>query len=347
MLSKEDYISQVVSGKLPYVPRMKAKDLKTITEADILKQKLVPVSKGVTYKYDTHINNEKVIVYHNSGITSKANTIVNNYDNFIEIVHYKDDFNYVRGRHEEIYNTQGEKLLKENMRLFAVQDGVLIPRRSINWDKVGISNMKSLHRAKDNFYGYALCRSNNWKYFVTFTFSPKRVNRYDDDAVKKVWGIFSKALKRISKDVTILVTPERHEKSPAIHFHGFIGNINLSRYLSLARGNKNQPLRSKCGELLYNLSLFKYGYSTVAILPDEYDEKKIANYCINYVTKSNRIGYNKKAYFRTRNLYFKDKVVTHYTDGEFTRLINDMGLQCVFVKQTDKIQVYHIQKAPQ
>lgn len=343
MLSKEEYISQVASGNLQYIPRLKSSELGDL-ENKLLTQKLLTVGKSQKYSYKTKINDEIVRVEHHSGVKSKANVIVNNFDNFIEVVRYKNDFDYRRGRREEMYNAQGEKILKENPRLFMVQDGNLLPRRMINWDKVGISNMKSLHRSKDNFYGYAMQRRNNWRYFVTFTFSPKRVDRENDEVVKNAWSIFAKALKRKSKDVTILVALERHEKSPTIHFHGFIGNIDLTRWLSLARGNNNQPLRSKCGALLYNLSLFKYGFSTVAILPEDYNEQIIANYCIEYVTKSERIGYNKKAYFNTRNLYFKDKVTTYYTDGQFNDLINSIGLGCEFKKQTDKVEVYRIYK---
>lgn len=343
MLSKEEYISLVASGNMQYIPRLKNKDLLSI-EDKFLTQRLKPVSQGKVREYYKIVNDEKVRVHHFSGIKSMANTIVNSYENYIEVVRYKNDFEYIRGRHEDMYNAQGEKVLRENPRLFMMQDGDLIPRRSINWDKVGHSNMKSLQRSKDNFFGYVQSRRNNWRYFVTFTFSPKRVDRMDDEAVKNAYGIFSKALKRIDKNVTIIVVPERHPNSGAIHFHGFIGNIDLTRYLSLARGNNNQPLRSKCGQLLYNLSLFKYGYSTVAILDKDYNEQQIANYCAKYLTKSDRIGYNKKAYYRTTNLYFKDKVTTYFTDGAFNDLINSIGFDCEFKKVTDKVTVYRIKK---
>lgn len=63
-----------------------------------------------------------------------------------------------------------------------------------------------------------------------------------------------------------------------------------------------------------------------------------------YLTKSDRIGYNKKAYYRTTNLYFKDKVTTYFTDGAFNDLISSIGFDCEFKKVTDKVIVYRIKK---
>jgi hypothetical protein len=279
--------------------------------------------------------NEQIIVEKHSGNKFLANIIVNNFNDFIEIVHYKLPFDYVIDRKEIAYNELGEKLLKENSRRFMYDNGEIIPRRSIDWDKIYDSNIKSLHRSKDNFYAYVLC--NKWKYFVTLTFDPKKLDRHNKDKVKKAYKIFRQQLQRINENVKIIVVPEGH-KDGAIHFHGFIGDIDLSPYLGILYGKNCIPKKSKCGEQLYNLSLFKYGFNTVAILPDDYDELRIANYCISYVTKSERIGYNNKAYFRTTNLNFKAKVVSYFTQTDIDKLRYD--LEVIKYKENDKMTVY-------
>ena len=101
---------------------------------------------------------------------------------------------------------------------------------------------------------------------------------------------------------------------------------------------RNKPCKSKCGELLYDLSLFNFGFNSVAILPDDYNEQRIANYCIRYITRDERIGYGQKAYYRTMNLKFKDKVVTYYNQSGLFNLVND--LQVKVCKENDNMVVY-------
>jgi hypothetical protein len=316
-----------------------------LSKEEIIKQRLEHISSNKVNIYRTTVLNKKtgkleeIEVEKHTGNIFRANTIVNNFTDFIEVIYYKEPFDYVTDRKELLYNELGEKLLKENPRRFMYDNGDLIPRMSIDWDKVEDSNMKSLHRSKDNFYAYVLC--NRWKYFVTFTFDPKKIDRYNKDKVKQAYKIFRQQLQRIDKNVTMIVVPEGH-KDVAIHFHGFIGNIDLSPYLGILYDKNCKPKKSKCGEQLYNISLFKYGFNTLAILPDDYNVQRVANYCIAYVTKSERIGYNKKAYFRTTNLNYKGKVVSYFTDAYLDKLRYD--LEVTKYKENDKMIVYRKMK---
>ena len=183
MISKEEYIANVASGNFTMLAPRK----RTQAEIDSFKNgvavgKLKKISDGSFYKYNVfdHQTGQVVKVEKFTGDKFKANTIVNKFKNFVEIVYYKEDFDCTMGRKELMYNQQGEQILRQRPRAFIMQDGNLLPRGIVDWDKVAKSNTKSFHRSLDNFYGYIL--SNVWKYFVTFTFSPKKVkDRLDDD----------------------------------------------------------------------------------------------------------------------------------------------------------------------
>lgn len=341
-MNKEEYVAAVASGNLRRIPpRGLMPDEQKLSNEEVIVSRLKKIKTGYASRYTArnHKTGEKVTVEKFSGDTFQANTIVNRYKNFVEIVHYKKDFDCVMGRKEFIYNEAGEKILHERPRKFIKQGNDLIQNGVVDWDDVSHTNMKSAHRSLDNFYGYV--QSNVWKYFVTFTFSPKKVkDRLDDNQIKYAFKKFRQKLQYLNPDVKMIVVPQRHKKNgiPAIHFHGFIGNVDLTKYLSLQRNKNNKPVKSKCGEQLYDLSLFGFGYNSVAILPDDYNEQRIANYCIRYITRDERIGYAQKAYYRTTNLEFKDKVVTYYSKSGFADLVNDIRVRVV--KQTDKMVVY-------
>ena len=275
-----------------------------------------------------------------------ANVIINKFRTYTEIVYYKEPFQYTIGKETKQYNEDGERVLKENPRFFIEEGGLLIPQRHFLIKDLQRSIQNSKNRALDNFHGYA--QSNKWRYFITLSFSPEYVDRNDDEAIKALWKVFRQQLQRINKKVKCLVAPERHEPNEgypkgALHFHGFLGDIDISKHLSVAIDPKTfKPLYSKCGERLYNMSCFKYGWNTCAVLPEEYNEEKVANYVANYITKQGGIGRFKKIYYRTGNLDFKNKIISSFSEEEFNSFTDTLG--GVIKKVNDKMIVlrkYH------
>jgi hypothetical protein len=201
----------------------------------------------------------------------------------------------------------------------------------------------SSFRARDNFYGYAL--SNCWKYFYTFTFDPKKVDRYDDSQIMWLWQMFRQKLQRWDRDVKILCVRERHEDG-ALHFHGLIDtqkDFLLKPYYddraaNFTVSNGKKWALSKFGDPLFTFDLWDYGINTLVVLPKDAEENqtRVANYMIGYVTKQGGTGYGKKRFFRTQNLNFKEQHVTNRADAE--SLIVEAGLK--LYKTTDKLTVY-------
>ena len=221
---------------------------------------------------------------------------------------------------------------------------------------------QSSKRACDNFYGYAL--ANNWDYFATLTFSCEMVDRYDDDAVKYVWVAFRRALQSFDPKIRILAVPERH-KDNALHFHALLGASQVfpivyydraitdtfddkGRYTYLPRSkarhffvpyiNKGRQSFSKSGAPLFCMSSYVWGRNSWAILDPNLPDYIVANYLAKYLTKQSGIGYNKKRYYRTNNLKFKNKGVFLYDPEELERDMFFFGLKPY--KATDKFVIF-------
>lgn len=77
---------------------------------------------------------------------------------------------------------------------------------------------ESLSRTKRTVTDLILC--NQFEYFCTFTFDPKKVDRYDySSCQKKLRKFFNHFKERYAPDFKYLIIPEFH-KDGAIHFHG-------------------------------------------------------------------------------------------------------------------------------
>ncbi|WP_411338353.1 hypothetical protein [Ruminococcus gauvreauii] len=149
---------------------------------------------------------------------------------------------------------------------------------------------KSMKRAKQKIYDVA--RANIWEYFVTLTFNPDRVDRYDYSAcTKKLAKWLDNTKQRVNHDFKYLVVPELH-KDGAYHFHGLIANceglqIVPSGHLD-ARGN-----------VIYNINSYDLGFTTATKVQEN---AAVTKYITKYTTKElcqNSKG--KKKYWASRN----------------------------------------------
>lgn len=280
------------------------------------------------------------------------NIVVNEFDGFTELVYYKKPFFAETGNFKGIDEVTGELILKnqniDRSRKFEkTEEGFLKLKEG---KKTSMSNIahtikESRKRALDNIFAYALC--NEWKYFLTLTFSPEFVNREIDQEVINTWKKFKRQLQNKFKDVTILAIPERHPTSNALHLHCLIGNCDLKPYCTKAINKKtNKPIVSN-GRQVYNLNLFTFGFSTLVNIDS--NPLKVANYLTKYVIKDfGNIGYNKKSHFRTRNLKYKNKKFYFCNETDFmqtnliTKIINNP--LTIKYKETDKLTVYRFEK---
>ena len=160
----------------------------------------------------------------------------------------------------------------------------------------------SLKRTKKKVYDYA--KSNEWEWFVTFTFSPDKVNRYNYDECTKYLSKWFNNLKRSSPALSYLVVPEQH-KDGAYHFHGLFSGMNehqivwTGKYvIKRVRGLRSKFVRTK--EKIYKIGSYKLGWMTATRVREM---EKVTSYITKYITKDMLNGlHGRKRYWCSRNL---------------------------------------------
>lgn len=137
---------------------------------------------------------------------------------------------------------------------------------------------RAMRRARAKVRRLAL--ANDFKWFVTLTFDPSKVEAKDGAAVvKKLNAWCSNAVQR--HGLRYILVPERHKKG-GIHFHGFFSDaveVVDSGTIRLAEGKKPRRPRSAAqraewlaqgGRIVYNLPGWTLGFSTAMELTGEY-----------------------------------------------------------------------------
>lgn len=151
---------------------------------------------------------------------------------------------------------------------------------------------RSRRRAAARLKDYALCTP--FRYFVTLTFSPEKVNRYDLKGIlTKIRSWLDNRVRR--NGLAYILVPELH-KDGAVHFHGFFtdadigivdsGTVDMDGWKHPKRPrSKHERERwlSEGGRVVYNISDWSYGFTTAIEL---YGERAAAvGYCVKYVGK--------------------------------------------------------------
>ncbi len=257
----------------------------------------------------------------------EVNTKINDYGDSREIIAYKN----ARKILEKCYNLpKYDRTPKMD-----ISNGICTPKT----EEYTVSDFhrclkNSSNRAYDNFFGYAL--SNDWEWFVTLTFDPKKTDRYSEKDTSKRITKFMNKTKENCPNLKYLLIPEPHENG-AIHYHGFISNCTHT--LTIAQNAKTgEPLQTKLGDPIFNLPSWKWGYSTIAVLPTDTNRRKVVNYCSKYMNKQCNTKYRQKKFRRSLNLAFKTKESILITEEEREVLKKDFGVE--LHKENEKYEVY-------
>lgn len=146
---------------------------------------------------------------------------------------------------------------------------------------------RSVRRSQKQLADIIECNDFDW--FGTFTFDPKKIDRHDQNAVKAAMTQWLNIQRRKSPDMLYILVPERH-KDGAIHFHALMGNYNGKMAQSGSKW-QNQPI--------YNVIDYKLGFTNFTKIRNK---AKAANYCRKYITKDMAKITNNKRYWASLNL---------------------------------------------
>lgn len=153
---------------------------------------------------------------------------------------------------------------------------------------------RSIRKTKTTITDYVL--ANNFQIFATFTFSPKKVDRFDIDACKRKLKRWLDRQREKDSNLKYVVVPERH-KNGAIHFHGLFENIDS---FTLKKTKIRQENRD-----VFTMRDWRFGYSNVKLIDS--NRLKVAAYITKYITKDMIIIENKRRYWSSHNLALPEK----------------------------------------
>ena len=235
-------------------------------------------------------------IYGTKSVYEPYNVIIRRYPDHNEIM-CRDDVSYKRRRG---FEDPQQNLQDRRPRFEFDQDHRLVPKKfNVSLSDLLSTLRRSRSRSLDSIYDFAL--SNNWDYFMTFTFSPEKVSdRFDRSSIVRSWSCFRSKVYFYDPRAKFLCIPELHPSSGAIHLHCLCSG-NLDRFLVPAEHN-GKPILSKFGDQIFNLSLFSYGFSTVAKL--DRNNLRVANYLTKYISKDclSVASYKQRTYFSSHGL---------------------------------------------
>jgi len=166
-----------------------------------------------------------------------------------------------------------------------------LKRNKVNKPKLKLSEdslQRSVRRSRTMISDYVRC--NDFELFVTFTFDPKKVDRYDLlSTYLKMQGWLHRQSRKYY-DFKYIIVPERH-KDGAIHFHALIaGYGGFLKKTNVLQNNKR----------VYNVTGFKFGFTNAQYLDN--DIAKTTAYLCKYITKDMVLISNRRRYWCSKNL---------------------------------------------
>ncbi len=182
---------------------------------------------------------------------------------------------------------------------------------------------RSAYRSRQALYD--ICRCNDFLYFVTWTFNKVKVDRLNDEKVKRKFTQFQNYLRKKFPHMYYVAVPEYH-KDGGLHFHLLIGGITMdelkaipARYEKRKGRHKKGDLIFKNGKQIFNVERWKLGYSTLSIIENAEASK---HYICKYISKQHydERFFGKRRYYVSMNIkrpeIIKDvKRIEHCLDG--------------------------------
>lgn len=274
------------------------------------------------------------------------------------------------------------KIKKPDQKIILNQQDKPKENKERSIEQVNHSMKASVNRTVNQIY--TIARSNKWEYFVTLTINPEKLDNTDFNLISEKLNIWTNNLKkRYAPDLKYIIVPELHKDKTKWHFHGLFANIGK---MPLTFSGKvcvgkfiYDYVRKPYATKIYNIPLWKYGFSTVTIIRDS---GKASSYITKYITKDlSHILQNQHRYVASQNIkkpieqvynidfpelervysryleqinYISDvkvpKAGQEITYMEFNRKLPDMPLQDVvfkiFEQSTEQAKVKNISDRP-
>lgn len=156
---------------------------------------------------------------------------------------------------------------------------------------------RQIYAIRRRIKGYAF--SNSFRWFVTLTFNPEKVDSSDYETAKTTLLKWCRRMRDKYRQFDYLIIPELHQ-SGAVHFHGLLGDIP-AHFVEAANPKTGKPI-IRHNRQVYNLTEWEYGFSDCEEIESP---ERAASYITKYVTAdllTDKKMYNKKRYFNSQGL---------------------------------------------
>lgn len=186
------------------------------------------------------------------------------------------------------------------------EKGYKVEEREKTGQEVERGERQNMTRAVQKVYD--LARSNVFDWFITMTFDPAKVDRYDYDACADAIKGFTKKL--CNNGNQWIIVPEQH-KDGAYHFHGLVsGDLDLTYH----------------ADGVYNLNNYGYGFTTATKIRDR---ARVSTYIAKYLTKLITVPKGRKRYWASRSLQRPIEELVVMSSEEYGEIYNSARFQKV------------------
>lgn len=187
---------------------------------------------------------------------------------------------------------------------------------------------RSVRRTRSTINDYVL--NNDFDLFITFTFDPKKVDRYNLNACYGRMQLWLANQRRKAREQSLpfryIVVPEQH-KDGAIHFHALVFGLPTKlKKTNVIQNNKR----------VYNLLGYRYGFTNAQYLDE--DKQKANAYLCKYITKDMQLIGGRRRYWCSKNLI--KPIKTNNDTGRFVNFLTGDSLEY----EDDNIEVYELPK---
>lgn len=194
---------------------------------------------------------------------------------------------------------------------------------SRTWAQAEHSQAVSRNRTLKNLYYDT--RSNVWKWFVTLTFDPQKVNRYDYDSVVEKLKKWLIVCRRSCPGMKYILVPELH-KDGAYHFHGLMAECDNLQFVDSGH-------RDNSGKVIYNIGKYRLGFTTATLVESS---EKVSKYISKYITKELCAAtFGRKRYWKSRNLAQAEVVTLTLVEDDLEVFRNSVEAYAQWAKTID------------
>lgn len=278
--------------------------------------------------YDNLLTKLEDQLSHKTKNQEEYNFMIYDYGDEIQIRSYTKPVKYGQGKKRDKPKIKTDKTSYSAAELESMVNsgkiGLMSKEMDSYLEKLNRSLSSSANRSKNKVYEYA--RANDWEYFVTLTFDPKKIDSTDYDLVtRKVSQWLKDMRKEYAPDLKYMMVPELHSDGKKYHFHALMSNIGD---MKLVKSNVQRP-----SGIVYNFKSYKLGFTDVEEIRDS---NKSSNYLSKYITKELCMKTpNKKRYWNSKNLNVADKTPLNLSPIEQKKLLDSFKNQVTHTNSVD------------